>query len=104
MAYIVVSGTFPGHKASDVGKKFLGLPNLPDYVKIEHVFNATEGKYRFFTIYSIEKEEKYYSGLKAIMTRFAGYKDIEGYEYTIYPVLEAKDSLRMIGLDWPRFY
>jgi hypothetical protein len=98
MAYIVVSGTFPGHKASEIGKKFLELPKLPDYVKTEHVFNGTDGKYKFFTIYEITEEEKYFEGLKAIFNRFAGYKDIEGYEYTVYPVLEAKDALRLIGL------
>ena len=98
MAYIVISGEFPGHKASEIGKKFLDLPKLPDFVKTEHVFNAVAGKYKFFTIYEITEEEKYFEGLKAIYKRFSGYKDIEGYEYTVYPVLEAKDALRIIGL------
>ncbi len=45
-----------------------------------------------------QRKKKYFEGLKAIYKRFSGYKDIEGYEYTIYPVLEAKDALRIIGL------
>ncbi len=98
MADIVITGKFPGHKASEIGKRLLELPKLPDFVKTEHVFNAIEGKYRFFSIYEITEEDEYFEGLKAIYTRYAGYKDIEGYEYTVYPVLEAKDALRIIGL------
>ena len=98
MAYVVVTGTFPGHRASEIGKRFLDLPKLPNYVKTEHVFNTADKKYRFFTIYEITEEDKYFEAIKAIVTRFAGYKDIEGYEYTLYPVLEAKDALRIIGL------
>jgi len=98
MAYIVVTGTFPGHVASEIGKKFIELPKLPDFVKTEHVFNTADKKYRFFTIYEITEEDKYFEGLKAIINRFAGYREIKGYEFTIYPVLEAKDALRIIGL------
>ena len=98
MAYVVVSGTFPGHRASEIGKKFLELPKLPDFVKTEHVFNTSDRKYRFFSIYEITEEEKYFEGIKAISTRFAGYRDVKGYEFTIYPVLEAKDALRIVGL------
>ena len=98
MAYIVVSGSFPGHVASEIGKKFLSLPKLPAFVKTEHVFNTAAEDYKFFTIYEITEEEKYFEGLKAIITRFAGYKEIVGYKFTIYPVLEAKDALKIIGL------
>ncbi|NHJ24727.1 MAG: hypothetical protein EAX89_09140 [Candidatus Lokiarchaeota archaeon] len=98
MAYVVVTGSFPGHKASEIGKKFLQLAKLPPYVKTEHVFNAVGGKYIFFSIYEITEENKYFEGIKALYTRFSGYKDIEGYEYTVYPVLEAKDALKIIGL------
>jgi len=70
MAYIVITGKFPGHKASEIGKRFLDLPKLLNFVKTEHVFNTAEGKYRFFSIYEITEEEKYFEGLKAIYTRF----------------------------------
>ena len=98
MAYIVISGTFPGHKATEIGKAFLKAPKLPDYVKTEHVFNTAEGKFRFFSIYEVTDESKYFEGIKAIVKRYASYRDIEGYEYTIYPVLEAKDALSILGL------
>jgi len=98
MAYIVVTGSFPVHVGKDVGKTFLKLEKLPDFVKTEHVFNTAAGDYVFFSIYQIEDETKYFDGLKAITKRFSGYMDVKGYKYTLYPVLEAKDALSIIGL------
>jgi hypothetical protein len=98
MAYIVVTGSFPAHVGKDVGKTFLKLEKLPDFVKTEHVFNTADGDYAFFSIYEIEDESRYFEGLKAITKRFSGYMDIKGYKYTVHPVLEAKDALSMIGL------
>ena len=98
MAYIVIMGSFPAHVGMEVGKRFLKLEKLPDYVKTEHVFNVAAGDYTFFTIYKIEDESKYFDGIKAIVKRFSGYMDIVGYKYTLCPVLEAKDALSMVGL------
>ena len=98
MAYIVIMGSFPAHVGMEVGKKFLELEKLPDFVKIEHVFNTAAGDYTFFSIYKIEDDSKYFDALKAITKRFSGYMDIVGYKYTVYPVLEAKDALSMVGL------
>jgi hypothetical protein len=91
-------GSFPAHVGMEVGKKFLELEKLPDFVKTEHVFNAAAGDYTFFSIYKIEDDSKYFDGVKAIVKRYSGYMDIVGYKYTLYPVLEAKDALSMVGL------
>ncbi|MFX1402690.1 MAG: hypothetical protein ACFE8V_15745 [Promethearchaeota archaeon] len=91
-------GSFPSHVGKEVGQTFLKLEKVPDFVKTEHVFNTAAGEITFFTIYQIEDETRYFEGLKAIIKRFSGYMDIEGYKYTLYPVLEAKDALSMIGL------
>ncbi|MHA1193691.1 MAG: hypothetical protein ACTSP9_15615 [Promethearchaeota archaeon] len=98
MAYIVVMGSFPAHVGMEVGKKFIKLEKLPDFVKIEHVFNAAVGDTTFFSIFKIEDEDKYFDALKAIVKRFSGYMDIVGYKYNLYPVLEAKDALSLVGL------
>ncbi len=98
MAYIVVTGSFPAHVGMEVGKKFLELEKLPDFVKTEHVFNTAAGDYTFFSIYKIEDDSKYFDALKAITKRFAGYMDVKGYKYTLHPVLEAKDALSIVGL------
>jgi len=98
MAYIVIMGTFPAHVGMEVGKKFLEAEKLPEYVKTEHVFNAAAGDYTFFSIYKIEDESKYFDAIKAIVKRYSTYMDVVGYKYTLYPVLEAKDALSMVGL------
>jgi hypothetical protein len=98
MAYVVCMGSFPMHVGKEVGKAFLKLEKLPDFVKTEHVFNTAAGEVTFFSIFKIEDDSKYFDGIKAIIKRFSGYLDIEGYKYTVYPVLEAKDTLSLIGL------
>ena len=98
MPYVVCTGSFPAHVGKEVGQIFLKLEKLPDFVKIEHVFTTSIGETTFFTIYKIEDESKYFAGMKAISKRLTGYMNIEGYKYTCYPVLEAKDALGMIGL------
>lgn len=98
MAYIVIMGSFPAHVGMEVGKKFLEAEKLPDYVKTEHVFNAAAGDYTFFSIYKIEDESKYFDAIKAIVKRYSIYMDVVGYKYTLYPVLEAKDALSLVGL------
>jgi len=98
MAYVVVMGSFPAHVSREVGKKYQELEKLPDFVKIKHIFNTSEGDYTFFSIYKIEDDSKYFDGIKAIVKRLSGYMDIVGYKYTAYPVLEAKDALSLLGL------
>jgi hypothetical protein len=98
MAYIVCMGTFPAHVAMEVGKTFQKLPKLPEFVITEHVFNTAAGDYIFFSIYKIEDDSKYFEGLKAITKRYSGYMGINGYKYHLYPVLEAKDALALVGL------
>ncbi|MFX1357285.1 MAG: hypothetical protein ACFFA8_08350 [Promethearchaeota archaeon] len=98
MAYVVVKGSFPYHVGREVGKKFQELEKLPDFVKIENIFGAAADDYTFFSIYKIEDESKYFNGIKAIVKRLSRYMDIVGYKYTLYPVLETKDALSIIGL------
>ncbi len=98
MAYVVVMGSFPAHVGMEVGKRFLKAERLPEYVKTEHVFNAAVGETTFFSIYKIEDDSKYFDAIKAIVKRFSIYMDVVGYKYTLYPVLEAKDALSLVGL------
>ena len=98
MAYIVVMGSFPAHVGMEVGKKFTKLEKLPEYVKIQHIFNAAAGEHTFFAIYKVEDDSKYFDAIKAIVKRLSAYMDIVGYKYTLYPVLETKDALSIVGL------
>jgi hypothetical protein len=97
MAFIIVIGNFPPHKGTEVGKLFLKLPKLPDFVKTKYVFIASEHKVGFYSIYEVP-EDKYFEGIKAISKRYTGYNTVEGYEWKLVPVLESKDALALLGL------
>ncbi len=97
MVFIIVIGNFPPHKSNEVGKLFLKLPKLPDFVETKHVFIASDFKLSFYSVYELP-EDKYFEGIKAITKRYTGYNEIEGYEWRLIPVLESKDALALIGL------
>ena len=97
MVFIIVIGNFPPHKSTEVGKLFLKIPKLPDFVETKHVFIASDFKLSFYSIYEVP-EDRYFEGIKAITKRFTGYNEIEGYEWRLIPVLESKDALALIGL------
>ena len=97
MAFIIITGHFPPHRSTEVGQLFLKLPKLPDFVETKHVFVTSDLKTSFYSLYEVS-EDKYFEGIKAIVKRYTGYNEIEGYEYRIVPVLEAKDALALLGL------
>ena len=97
MAFIIITGHFPPHKGTEVGQLFLKLPKLPDFVETKHVFIASDLKLSFYSVYEVP-EDKYFEGIKAISKRYTGYREIEGYEWRLIPVLEIKDALALIGI------
>lgn len=97
MPFILMIGSFPQHEATEVGNTFLKLPKLPDFVRTIYVFLSAEGKTTFYSLYEVP-DDKYFEGIKAIIKRYTGYREIEGYEYKLIPLLESKDALAMIGL------
>jgi len=101
MAFVLLTMTYPNDKATELGKKYLELVKTPppSYVKIEHIFAATDPIYgiKGYVLYEIE-EDKLFKGLKEIAKRMGTFRDIEGWKYNIEPLLETKDALSLIGL------
>jgi len=95
----MVTAFFPTEKSEEVGKKLTSgtLPKLPDFVKQLYIFVATAGEIKTYTLYEVP-DEKMHEGIIAISTRYAGYFGIDGFKYTVEPVLTAKEALPMIGL------
>ena len=99
MVYVLVTVRYPTFKAPEMGKKYLELMKgtLPEFLKVVNTFvTAVEG-IKVYTLYEID-DEKMFEGVKAIGKRMAGYFDVEGFIYTLEPLIEAKDALSMIGL------
>ena len=73
------------------------LPKLPDFVKRVNTFITVDDNILSFSIYEVP-DEKMFDGYKALSERLTGYFDVPGIEFKLYPLLEVKDALSLVGL------
>ena len=73
------------------------LPKLPDFVKRVNTFIAVDDNILSFSIYEVP-DERMFEGYKALSERLTGYFEVPGIEFKLYPLLEVKDALRLVGL------
>jgi len=73
------------------------LPKLPDFVKRVNTFIAVDDNILSFSIYEVP-DEKMFEGYKSLSKRLTGYFDVPGIEFKLYPLLEVKDALSLVGL------
>jgi hypothetical protein len=91
--------SYPTESADQVGKRFLELPTLPEYINmIGPYINTVVGEgIKGITIYEFE-ESKYPEASKFLHDRAAKMLGIPGFTYSLEPWLEAQDALSLIGL------
>jgi len=97
MTYFLATATFPPHKATEVGKAFPNTPKLPDFVKTLFIFIVPSSDIKSYALYEIP-DDKAHEGYIALTKRMTGYFGIEGYKFTIEPLLTANEALALIGL------
>lgn len=95
---LMMTMTWPLKSSDDIGKAFVGLPALPDFLKRPVLFNCwgSEGN-KSYALYEIDKgyEDE---GIKAITERYVHFRTVEGCRVTAEVLLSVQDSLAMIGL------
>ena len=97
---IITENMFPAGSAKDVGKAFLGLPPLPEYIttKGPYIHSDTERGIRSILIYECDND-KLADALQVVGDRLANYFDVPGYTYSANVWNEAQEALKMIGLE-----
>ncbi len=96
---IITENMFPVGSAKDVGKTFLGLPPLPEYITIKgpYIHSDTKRGIRSILIYECDND-KLADALQVVGDRLANYFDVPGYTYSANVWNEAQEALKMIGL------
>lgn len=97
---IVGLTSYPTESAKELGKRFLELPSLPEYIKMIGPFiksGVGEG-IKGITIYEFE-ESKYLEASKFLHDRAARLLGVPGFTYSIEHWLEVQDALKLIGLE-----
>ena len=103
MVHIIVTSSYPGHRADEIGQMFVGqkVPEVADFVKRIDIWVSTVGtaerEYKIYALYEAP-DDKLYEALKSIATRYAGYRGVEGFRYQIETLLTVQEALPMIGL------
>ena len=91
--------SFPQESANDVGKRFLELPPVPDYMTMKgpYIKGKKIGGIQVLEIYELDKS-KVAEGIEFVTNRCVKYFGIPGYTYEINVFFEATEALKMIGL------
>jgi len=96
---VIISLTsYPTESAPDIGKRFLELPLLPDYLSMKgpYINSAVGEGIKGITIYEFD-DSKYPEASKILNERAAALIGVSGYTYSITQWLETQDALRLIG-------
>ncbi len=97
---VIVSLTsYPTESAKEVGKRFIELPSIPEYINMIGPFikSAVGEGIKGITIYEFE-ESKYPDASKFLNDRAAKLIGIPGFTYSLEHWLEVQDALKLVGL------
>ena len=95
---IIANISFPPENASDVGKRFLEIDPVPDFMTLKgpYVKGRPDG-IQAFELYELDNS-KIAEGLDYVTNRCVAYFGIPNYRYEINVFFEAAEALKMIGL------
>ncbi len=96
---IIGKNLFPPESANEIGKRFMELPPLPDYMTVKgpYVHGMMEGGIQGIEVFELDKA-KLAEGIEYVTNRYVTYFGIPGFRYAIAPYFEAQEALKMIGL------
>jgi len=96
---VITENIFPPGSAKDMGKAFLALPPLPDYITTRGPFflGDPDMGIRSILIYECDRS-KLADTLQVVADRVTNYFDVPGYTYSVNAWFEAQEALKMIGL------
>ena len=96
---IIGTNSFPPESANEVGKRFLELPPLPDYMTVKgpYIHGMMEGGIKGIEVFELDKA-KLAEGIEYVTNRYVTYFGIPGFRYAVTQYFEAQEALKMIGL------
>ena len=98
---MVIIGTmsFPPQSAKEVGKCFMELPPVPDYITMKGPYvHGVKGEGIQSTILYEFDRSRMAEAFENVSNRYVAYHGVAGLTYAINVCLEAQEALKMIGL------
>jgi hypothetical protein len=95
---IITNMSFPTESANDIGKRFLEISPVPDFMTLKgpYVKGMKDGV-QAFELYELDKS-RISEGLEYASNRCVTYFGIPNFRYEIDVFFEAAEALKMIGL------
>ena len=98
--FFMVTQTYPTKSVAEVGK--VGMETLakapPPHVKRLGIYIAAGGDgMKTYILYEIEKGQVE-EGIKELNKRYVAYFNIEGWKFTVEPLMTVEEALPLIGL------
>ena len=96
---IITETIYPPGSAKDVGKCFVELPSLPDFITMKgaYIHSSAGQGIRGMVIYECDKS-KLAEAIEIVGDRVTKYFEIPGYTYSMNVWLEAQEALKLVGL------
>ena len=96
---IIGMNSFPPESANEIGKRFLELPPVPDYMTLKgpYVHSMMVGGIQGIEFFELDKA-KLAEGVEYVTNRYVTYFGIPGFRCAIAPYFEIQEALKMIGL------
>ena len=98
--YLVSNSTYPLSSAKEIATAFVKAATepLPAYIKRTHTLTtAGDLGIRVLGIYEVE-DEKVSQAIKDLTKYFVQYYEMEGFAYTLEPMLTAQEAIPLLGL------
>jgi hypothetical protein len=91
--------SYPTESAEEMGKRFLGMSALPDYITMRgpYISSDIDEGIKGITIYEFE-DSRYGEVYQLLADRMATFLGVPGFTYSLHHWLEAKDALKLVGL------
>ena len=92
--------SYPTDSSKAIGKRFLELPPLADYITMKgpYVNSVISEGIKGITIYEFD-DSKYPEASKFLNERMATLIGVPGFTYSLMHWLEVQDALKLIGLE-----
>jgi len=98
--FLMITQTYPTKSVAEVGKVGMELLSKapPPYVKRLGVYIVPGGDgMKTYILYEIEKGQVE-EGIKELNKRYVAYFNIEGWKFTVEPLMTVEEALPLIGL------
>ena len=97
---ILSTVSFPPESAKEIGKRFMEVAALPDYItrRGPYILPVTGQGVQSMSIYEVDRPTRMAEAVEFLSNEQAKYFGIPGYTYSINIALEVEEALKSVGL------